>query len=176
MLQLQTSAEVSEVKTKNFPTVFKKIEKNKKSDGKTGIFTQNQFLIKSIFLYAFLWFKFLRNMSKSRKYANNLVVKNSTLNFPYVFLQIAIEKTRSIIKGTILTAFEFNIFTKLRNDNARFTLKRFKIFVIIKKFKCLRYVSKSRKFARFSISFPSSSCNLYRENSKRYHRNHVMSI
>ncbi|KAF0763863.1 Uncharacterized protein FWK35_00005024 [Aphis craccivora] len=31
-------------KSKHFPTVFKKIEKNKKTnDGKTGIFTQNQF-------------------------------------------------------------------------------------------------------------------------------------
>ncbi|KAF0748955.1 Uncharacterized protein FWK35_00032890 [Aphis craccivora] len=36
----------------NFPTVFKKIEKNKKkNDGKTGIFTQNQFSTKSIFFY-----------------------------------------------------------------------------------------------------------------------------
>ncbi|KAF0770629.1 Uncharacterized protein FWK35_00009451, partial [Aphis craccivora] len=35
-----------------FPTVFKKIEKkNKKNDGKTGIFTQNQFSTESIFLY-----------------------------------------------------------------------------------------------------------------------------
>ncbi|KAF0749674.1 Uncharacterized protein FWK35_00036671, partial [Aphis craccivora] len=43
---------IIEVKSKHFPTVFKKIEKNKKkSDGKTGIFTQNQFSTKSIFLY-----------------------------------------------------------------------------------------------------------------------------
>ncbi|KAF0762620.1 Uncharacterized protein FWK35_00028170 [Aphis craccivora] len=43
---------IIEVKSKHFPTVFKKIEKNKKkSDGKTRIFTQNQFSTKSIFLY-----------------------------------------------------------------------------------------------------------------------------
>ncbi|KAF0766372.1 Uncharacterized protein FWK35_00012000 [Aphis craccivora] len=40
-------------KSKHFPTVFKKIEKNKKkkNDGKTGNFTQYQFSTKSIFLY-----------------------------------------------------------------------------------------------------------------------------
>ncbi|KAF0765130.1 Uncharacterized protein FWK35_00021684, partial [Aphis craccivora] len=36
---------IIEVKSKHFPTVFKKIEKNKKK------MTQNQFLTKSIFLY-----------------------------------------------------------------------------------------------------------------------------
>ncbi|KAF0767781.1 Uncharacterized protein FWK35_00019365 [Aphis craccivora] len=44
---------IIEVKSKYFPTVFKKIEKNKKkkkNDGKTGIFTQNQFSTKTIFL------------------------------------------------------------------------------------------------------------------------------
>ncbi|KAF0766861.1 Uncharacterized protein FWK35_00012177, partial [Aphis craccivora] len=40
------------IKNKHIPTVFKKIEKNKKkNDGKTGIFMQNQFSTKSIFLY-----------------------------------------------------------------------------------------------------------------------------
>ncbi|KAF0745982.1 Uncharacterized protein FWK35_00026883, partial [Aphis craccivora] len=35
---------IIQVKSKHFKTVFKKIEKKtKKSDGKTGIFTQNQF-------------------------------------------------------------------------------------------------------------------------------------
>ncbi|KAF0768003.1 Uncharacterized protein FWK35_00006087 [Aphis craccivora] len=43
---------IIEVKSKHFPTVFKKIENNKKkNDGKTGIFTQNQFSTKSIILY-----------------------------------------------------------------------------------------------------------------------------
>ncbi|KAF0761556.1 Uncharacterized protein FWK35_00009806 [Aphis craccivora] len=44
---------IIEVKSKHFPTVFKKIKKNKKkkNDGKKGIFTQNQFSTKSIFLY-----------------------------------------------------------------------------------------------------------------------------
>ncbi|KAF0755023.1 Uncharacterized protein FWK35_00007090, partial [Aphis craccivora] len=88
---------IIEVKSIHFPIVFKNIEKNKKkSDGKTGIFTQNQFSTKSIFLYGcnsktnhckylkfspnvyvikfskmfdFFRFKFLRNLSKTRKFA-----------------------------------------------------------------------------------------------------------
>ncbi|KAF0770718.1 Uncharacterized protein FWK35_00008485 [Aphis craccivora] len=47
---------IIEVKSKHFPTVFKKIVKNKKqkNDGKTGIFTQNRGnSTKSIFLYGF---------------------------------------------------------------------------------------------------------------------------
>ncbi|KAF0760682.1 hypothetical protein FWK35_00014372, partial [Aphis craccivora] len=40
------------MKNKHFPTVFKKIVKNKKKcDGKTGIFTQNQSSTKSFFSY-----------------------------------------------------------------------------------------------------------------------------
>ncbi|KAE9539854.1 hypothetical protein AGLY_005106 [Aphis glycines] len=45
---------IIEVKSKHFQTVFKKIEKNKKkNDGKTGIFTQNQFSSKSNFLFCY---------------------------------------------------------------------------------------------------------------------------
>ncbi|KAF0772340.1 Uncharacterized protein FWK35_00000501, partial [Aphis craccivora] len=41
--------------SKKFPMVFKKIEKNKKkNDGKTEIFTQNQFSTKSIILNDFI--------------------------------------------------------------------------------------------------------------------------
>ncbi|KAF0687265.1 Uncharacterized protein FWK35_00034332 [Aphis craccivora] len=43
---------IIEVKSKHFPTVFKKIEKNqKKSDEITGIFPQNQFSTKLIFFF-----------------------------------------------------------------------------------------------------------------------------
>ncbi|KAF0773185.1 Uncharacterized protein FWK35_00002041 [Aphis craccivora] len=42
---------IIEVKSIHFPTVFKKIEKNKKKRRKRGIFMQNQFSTKSIFLY-----------------------------------------------------------------------------------------------------------------------------
>ncbi|KAF0765648.1 Uncharacterized protein FWK35_00014582 [Aphis craccivora] len=40
-----------DVKSKHFPTVFKKKSRKteKKNDGKTGIFTQNKFSTKSIF-------------------------------------------------------------------------------------------------------------------------------
>ncbi|KAE9538477.1 hypothetical protein AGLY_005576 [Aphis glycines] len=114
----QTSGVVSDVK------FSKNREKQKKNYGKTGIFTQNQFSTGSIFLYGcnsktnhckylkfspnvyvsviyiqplkfsifmriFFFevsFKFLRNLSKTRKFA---------------------KKTRSIIIGKILSAFEF---------------------------------------------------------------------
>ncbi|KAF0763476.1 Uncharacterized protein FWK35_00010220, partial [Aphis craccivora] len=43
---------IIDVKRVHFPTFFKKIENNKKkSDGKTGFLTQNQFSTKSIFLF-----------------------------------------------------------------------------------------------------------------------------
>ncbi|KAE9533242.1 hypothetical protein AGLY_009283, partial [Aphis glycines] len=82
---------IIEVKSKHFPTVFKKIENNKKkNDGKTAIFTQNQFSTESIFLYGCntktnhckymkfspnIYFKFLRNLSKTRKFAMRLNFK-----------------------------------------------------------------------------------------------------
>ncbi|KAF0769056.1 Uncharacterized protein FWK35_00009762 [Aphis craccivora] len=96
---------IIEFKSKHFPTVFKKIEK--KNDGKTRIFTQNQFSTKSIFLYGcnskfinlhyrpqkfsiFMRimkktlenFKFLRNLLKTRKFVR---FKNTTLSFPSRF-------------------------------------------------------------------------------------------
>ena len=61
MLQFQTMGVVSDVKVNilgargkklTFSNSFQKNrEKKKKNDGKTGIFTQNQFSTKSIFLY-----------------------------------------------------------------------------------------------------------------------------
>ncbi|KAE9535270.1 hypothetical protein AGLY_008003 [Aphis glycines] len=46
---------IIKVERKHFPTVLKKNqEKRKKSDGNTGIFTQNQFSTESIFLYVIM--------------------------------------------------------------------------------------------------------------------------
>ncbi|KAE9543392.1 hypothetical protein AGLY_002192, partial [Aphis glycines] len=86
-----------EVKNKHFPSIFKKIEKNKKQMTENG-----NFYAKPVFdrIDFFIW-----------------LIKNTTLSCPLVFLQVAIEKTRSIIIGKILSAFEFYIFTKSRNDN-----------------------------------------------------------
>ncbi|KAE9532144.1 hypothetical protein AGLY_010346 [Aphis glycines] len=98
---------IIQVKSNYFSTVFKKNrEKQKKNDGKTGIFTQNQFSAESIFLYGCnsktnhcknlkfspnvytteyfdfffeVLFKFLRNLSKTRKFAIILKIKNTTL-------------------------------------------------------------------------------------------------
>ncbi|KAF0747681.1 hypothetical protein FWK35_00029485 [Aphis craccivora] len=54
MLQFQTLGVVSDVKRSKvniFQQFSKKSRKTKKNDRKTGIFTQNKFLTKSIFLY-----------------------------------------------------------------------------------------------------------------------------
>ncbi|KAF0705420.1 hypothetical protein FWK35_00023469 [Aphis craccivora] len=53
MLRFQTLGVVSDIKRSKeniFQQFSKKSRKTKKNDGKTGIFTQNQFLTKSIFL------------------------------------------------------------------------------------------------------------------------------
>ncbi|KAE9534057.1 hypothetical protein AGLY_008793 [Aphis glycines] len=97
----------------------KKSRKQKISDRKTGIFTQYQFSTKSIFLYDCnsetnyckyfkflpniyrLYFKFLRNLSKSRKFATNfeveksenVLIKNTTLmrlNFKFLRNRVTI--------------------------------------------------------------------------------------
>ncbi|KAE9525473.1 hypothetical protein AGLY_014273 [Aphis glycines] len=81
---------IIQVKSKHFPTVFKNLEKNKKkSDGKTGIFTQNQFSTKSIFLYGCnsktnhcKYFKFSPNIYRNDNdlSLNDIIQKHSKLN------------------------------------------------------------------------------------------------
>ncbi|KAF0757309.1 hypothetical protein FWK35_00012918, partial [Aphis craccivora] len=105
MLQFQTVGVVS--CSKMNLVVFKSAGKNqkKKNDGKTGIFTQNQFSTKSIFFMVVIQkliilnfqknltffevdkkflddqkFKFLRNLSKTRKFA--IRIKITILSFP----------------------------------------------------------------------------------------------
>ncbi|KAF0769944.1 Uncharacterized protein FWK35_00017106 [Aphis craccivora] len=65
---------IIEVKSKQFPTVFKKIEK--KNDGKTGIFTQNQLVFDQIEF--FLWFvdkKFLDDQKVPYEFISRSVDK-----------------------------------------------------------------------------------------------------
>ncbi|KAF0726485.1 Uncharacterized protein FWK35_00038419 [Aphis craccivora] len=97
MLQFQTMGMVSgvkvnilgafiKVKSKHFPTVFKKIEKNKKkNDGKTGMFTQNQFSITSFFLYSF---NSKTNNCKYLKFSPNVYVTvlNTWLNVQNILI------------------------------------------------------------------------------------------
>ncbi|KAF0743460.1 Uncharacterized protein FWK35_00020025 [Aphis craccivora] len=83
MLQFQTlrvvfdgKVNILEVKSKHFPIVFKKIEKNKKkSDRKTGIFLRKTSFRPNRFFYMvvtqkLITFKYLGNLSKTRKFAN----------------------------------------------------------------------------------------------------------
>ncbi|KAE9534027.1 hypothetical protein AGLY_008763 [Aphis glycines] len=139
MLQFQTLGVVSNRKMNIFDTLYsflKKIEKNKKkNDGKTGIFTLNQFSTKLIFYMVVtqklttvntqkfhqMFFvgknilgdqKKIENLiqvkffTKSVKNAKICKIENTTLSFPYVFLQVSIEKTRSIILRKILSAVD----------------------------------------------------------------------
>ncbi|KAE9524078.1 hypothetical protein AGLY_015559 [Aphis glycines] len=77
---------IIEVKSKHFPTAFKKIEKNKKkNDGKTGIFTQNQFLTESIFLYGC---NLKTNHCKYLKFSPNVYVMR--LNFKFLRKRLTI--------------------------------------------------------------------------------------
>jgi len=70
-----------EVKSKDFPTVFKKIEKNnKKSDKKMEIFTQNNFSIKSIFLYG--------SNSKSNRYKYLKFSPNVYISVIGIYIQL----------------------------------------------------------------------------------------
>ena len=85
---------IIDVKSKHFSTVFKKIEKNKKkSDRNTGIFTQNQFSTKSIFLYGC---NSKTNHCKYLKFSQNVYVSvlytlfnfQDNLNFFELFIGI----------------------------------------------------------------------------------------
>ncbi|KAF0753141.1 Uncharacterized protein FWK35_00012927 [Aphis craccivora] len=89
---------IIEVKSKHFQQFSKKSRKTKKKkDGKTGIFTQNQFSTKSIFLYGcnlktnhceYLTFSpnvyVIQIFTKSVENAKNCKIKNTTLSFPSI--------------------------------------------------------------------------------------------
>ncbi|KAE9545351.1 hypothetical protein AGLY_000894 [Aphis glycines] len=132
-------------------------EKQKKNDGKTGIFTQNQFSTESIFLYGCnsktnhcKYLKISPNIYNSIIFIHvgkKILDDQKNLKIVYtsnfyeicrkrenlqVFLELAIKKTRSIIIEKILSAFEFKIFTKSRNDND-LSSNDFKYLLLFKK-------------------------------------------
>ncbi|KAE9526135.1 hypothetical protein AGLY_013766, partial [Aphis glycines] len=78
---------IIEVKSKLFPTVFKKIEKNpKKIREKQDFLRKTSFRQNRIFYFAItqklIDFEFIRNMSKLQKFASNFVVgKSFSINF-----------------------------------------------------------------------------------------------
>ncbi|KAE9530856.1 hypothetical protein AGLY_011318 [Aphis glycines] len=96
---------IIEVKSKHFPTIFKKIEKNKKK-----VMEKREFSTKSIFFMVTTEiFDFSENcfFEVSILVESNIVkIKNATLSFPQLFLQVAIDKTQSIIIGKILSILE----------------------------------------------------------------------
>ncbi|KAF0770241.1 Uncharacterized protein FWK35_00001336 [Aphis craccivora] len=99
---------ILEVKSKHFPTVFKKIEKNKKkNDGKTGNITQNQFSTKSIFSYGC---NSKTNRCKYLKFSPNVYVS-------VIYIQLNVQKILTIFetqKFSIFKGFFFE-FKFLRN-------------------------------------------------------------
>ncbi|KAE9521806.1 hypothetical protein AGLY_017796 [Aphis glycines] len=137
MLQFQTLGVVSddkvnilEVKSEYFPTVFKKIEKNKKK-----VTEKQDFLRKTSFRSNRFFFYGCKSKKNHYKYLTFsphgfVTVINTWLNFQntltffdskfydiYRKRENFEKKTRSNIIGKILSAFEFKILTKYRNDN-----------------------------------------------------------
>ncbi|KAE9541249.1 hypothetical protein AGLY_004494 [Aphis glycines] len=116
---------IIKVKSKHFPTVFKKIEKNKKkNDGKTGIFTQNQFSTESIFLYGC---NLKTNHCKYLKFSPNVYVSviyiqlNLTEIFDFYanfFFEVSFKFLRNLSKTRkFAMRLNFKFSTKSRNDN-----------------------------------------------------------
>ncbi|KAE9533797.1 hypothetical protein AGLY_008876 [Aphis glycines] len=176
---------IIEVKSKHFPTVFKKIEKNKKkNDGKTGIFTQNQFSTESIFLYGCnsktnhckylkcspnIYVTFIVQIfTKSVENAKIRKVKNTTLSFPWVFLQVSIKKTRSIIIGKILSAIRRRYLKILPHLNFKFRQKFVKIMNICKLFCSSKFIKlfvfiSNFKYSRLTNHLRSESFFVYND-------------
>ncbi|KAE9524123.1 hypothetical protein AGLY_015488, partial [Aphis glycines] len=100
-------------------------EKPQKNEGKTGFFTQNQFTVDKKFLDD-QKFKFLRNLSKTRKFANNfeLSFENLVQGSPLIFLQISYKSVDKIfltlskyLHNFFLLAFKVQILTKIRQNH-----------------------------------------------------------
>ncbi|KAE9537626.1 hypothetical protein AGLY_006649 [Aphis glycines] len=123
------------IEVKHFPTVFKKIEKNKKkNDGKTGIFTQNQFSTK---LIIFLWFSNFYEICQKREnlqrndndlsqtILNICYFSKNTLKFHHVdkIIFLALLKYLKIVykvphmHNFFLLAFEVQMLTKIRQNH-----------------------------------------------------------
>ncbi|KAE9528814.1 hypothetical protein AGLY_012389 [Aphis glycines] len=108
----------------------------KKNDEKTGIFTQNQFSTESIFLYGcnsktnhckYLKFspnfKFLQNLSKTRKFAKktrSIIIRKILTVVDKIFLALSkylkILYKVSHMHNFFLLAFEVQILTKIRQN------------------------------------------------------------
>ncbi|KAE9526197.1 hypothetical protein AGLY_013828 [Aphis glycines] len=90
-----------------FVPFSKNSRKTKISDGKTGIFTQNQFLTKSIFCI-WLYLKFLPNVYIVKK------KKNLKSFITIFFIIILYNKHRKHRRNFFLLAFAVQILTKIR--------------------------------------------------------------
>ncbi|KAF0749802.1 Uncharacterized protein FWK35_00016103 [Aphis craccivora] len=78
---------ILEAKSKHFPTVFKKIEKKKMTEKREFIRKTNNFRPNRFFYMVTIeiFFKFLRNLSKTRKFAMN---SNPLYAIKYVWLRL----------------------------------------------------------------------------------------
>ncbi|KAE9532729.1 hypothetical protein AGLY_009810 [Aphis glycines] len=142
----------------HFPTVFKKIKKNKKkSDGKTRIFTQNQFLTKSIFLYGY---NSKTNHCKYLKFSPHVYVTITEIfdfsqNF---FSNKNISDGQKNLKIEYKIPYElFLLYLKKKSEKSKIIVQIFTKYVEITKI----------------CNFPSSS---FKENSKHHNRKNFKCI
>ncbi|KAE9532803.1 hypothetical protein AGLY_009884 [Aphis glycines] len=102
---------IKEVKSKHFPTVFKKIEKNKKKMTEKREFLRKTSFRLNRFFYMVVIKKLITttaffNFSEKNFLNSNFYVIYRKRENLQVFLQVAVEKTRSIIMGKILSAVD----------------------------------------------------------------------
>ncbi|KAE9534000.1 hypothetical protein AGLY_008736 [Aphis glycines] len=126
---------IIEVKSKHFSTVFKKIKKNKKkNDEKTGIFTQNQFLTESVFLYGC---NSKTNHCKYLKFSTNVYATEIFDFYANFFL-----------KCRVYTSNFYEICRKRENLQVILKLKNHKIFYFSIGFSSSSYREKSKHHYR----------------------------
>ncbi|KAE9536780.1 hypothetical protein AGLY_006842 [Aphis glycines] len=127
---------IIEVKSKHFPTVIKKIEKNKKkNDGKTEIFTQNQFSTESIFLYSC---NSKTNHCKYLKFSPNVFVSiiYIQLNFQNFLTFLIKKKIKIVCHNFFISVYSSNLYEICRK---RENFPKFiKLFVFISNVKYSR--------------------------------------
>ncbi|KAF0769369.1 Uncharacterized protein FWK35_00002575 [Aphis craccivora] len=134
---------IIKIKSKHFPTAFKKIEKNqKKSDRKTGIFTQNQFSTISIFLYGC---NSKTNHCKYLKFSQNVYV---SVIYIHVDKKILDEQKINLIQVQTFTRSLKNHKIVCCNDFA---------YLKISPLRAPKFRTKLRSFQQFSKNWEKKS-------------------
>ncbi|KAE9522195.1 hypothetical protein AGLY_017455, partial [Aphis glycines] len=189
---------IIEVKSKHFPTVFKKIEKNKKKMTekrellrKTS-FRPNRFfymvviqkLITTTEIFDFYANFFLKCRSNSyeicRKRENlQLILKLKNYKKCCVFLQEAIEKTRSIIIGKILMSIKYfwpnkntlKLYTKILIYYSYSTI----FFSLAFEVQILTKIRQNHEYLQIIFVLQNSFASKSFRDLKRYYRKNVLS-